>query len=254
MILLLGGTSETAPLAEALAEAGFSVLVSTATDVPLDVGDHPGISRRRGPLDIRGIRLLTMERNIQAIVDASHPYASNVSALARRAAESLKIPYFAWWRPSALAGEDQIFQAVDHEDAARIAFSFGRPVLLTTGSRNLRPYVAESVKTGIRLVARVLDHSDSIRACEEAGIPPENVIAGRGPFSLEQNLSAISDFGIGVIVTKDSGLAGGVLEKAEAARLSDCRLVVAQRPDQRQEFCHETIPELIAALKEFVRL
>ncbi|MBF0509675.1 MAG: precorrin-6A/cobalt-precorrin-6A reductase [Deltaproteobacteria bacterium] len=43
MILLIGGTSETASFAEALAAAGFDVLVSTATDVALEVGRHPRI-------------------------------------------------------------------------------------------------------------------------------------------------------------------------------------------------------------------
>lgn len=252
MILLLGGTSETAPLAEALACAGFSVLVSTATDVPLAMGNHPRISCRRGTLDWREMTVLAVEYGITAIVDASHPYASLVHTNARKTAESLNIPYLAWARPSGLAGGDFVFRARDHTEAAGIAFSFGRPVLLTTGSRNLQPYVTESSKTGVRLVARVLDHADSIRACETAGIPPGNVITGRGPFSVEQNLSAIRDFGIGVMVTKDSGPAGGVPEKVEAARLAHCRLVVVQRPEQGREHDYNTVSELIADLKESV--
>ena len=51
MILLIGGTSETAPLASGLAGVGYEVLVSTATDSRLNVGDHPRISRRAGRLD-----------------------------------------------------------------------------------------------------------------------------------------------------------------------------------------------------------
>ncbi len=44
MILLIGGTSETAPLASGLAAAGYEVLVSTATDAPAGDRDHPRIS------------------------------------------------------------------------------------------------------------------------------------------------------------------------------------------------------------------
>ncbi len=75
MILLIGGTSETAPLAEALAAAGFKVLVSTATEVPLNVGDHPNIFSRSGKLDGPDMAQLAKKRGVQAIVDASHPYA-----------------------------------------------------------------------------------------------------------------------------------------------------------------------------------
>jgi precorrin-6A/cobalt-precorrin-6A reductase len=251
MILLLGGTSETAPLAEAIAEAGFAVLVSTATDVALEVGNDPGISRRIGPLDTEEMVQLAVGRGIKAIVDASHPYASAVHAHAKKTAEALNIPYLSWSRPSCLGKRDFVSLAQDHEEAARMAFSLGQPVLLTTGSRNLSTYAAESARTGIPLVARVLDHPDSLRACEIAGILPENVITGRGPFSLEENLSAIREFHIKVIVTKDSGPAGGVPEKEEAARLAGCKLVVIQRPHTPHENTFNDISELIAALTKF---
>ena len=55
-------------------------------------------------------------------------------------------------------------------------------------------------------------------------------MTGRGPFSLEENRRQIREFGIGVLVTKDSGHAGGTLEKLEAARSGGCRVVVVRRP------------------------
>jgi len=252
MILLLGGTSETAPLAEAIAEAGFAVMVSTASDVPLAIGNHPRISRRSGLLDAEGMVQLAVELNIRAIVDASHPYASAGHAHAKEAAEALGIPYLQWSRPLSLRVGDFVSVAHDHEEAARIAFSFGKPVLLTTGSRNLLQYAVESETTGIPLIARVLDHSDSIRACDVAGIPGDRVITGRGPFSLEDNLAAIKEFGIGVVVTKDSGEAGGVPEKVEAARLTGCRLVMVKRPNTTSDRTYEDAPELVAAIKALV--
>lgn len=249
MILLLGGTSETAPLAEAIAEAGFAVVVSTASDVPLEVGRHPRISHRTGPLTAEGMARLAVERNIRVIVDASHPYASAIHEHATKTAEALSIPYLLWSRASCLNNSDFPSVARDHEEAARTAFSFGKPVLLTTGSRNLVQYAAESVRTGLPLVARVLDHPDSVRACAAAGITSDRVIAGRGPFSVEENLSAIRQFGIGVIVTKDSGEAGGVPEKVEAARLTGCRLVVVKRPNTSSDRTYEDACELVAEIK-----
>jgi precorrin-6A/cobalt-precorrin-6A reductase len=230
MILLLGGTSETAPIASALATAGFRVLVSTATDAPLDVGDHPNISRRSGKLDRHQMLRLSNERSVIAIVDASHPYAASVQANARSVADQLKIPYLSWVRPPIPERDSLAISAPDHDAAANIAFSFGLPVLLTTGSRNLEPYVRESKATGQRLVVRVLSHPDSIEACRKAGISDDNIVSGRGPFSIQENLSIIKQFGIGVLITKDSGVAGGVLEKLEAAHRSGCRVVLVQRP------------------------
>ncbi len=144
MILLIGGTSETAPLAEALAAAGFRVLVSTATEVPLDVGKHPNISSRRGMLDMQGMTQLATERGVQAIVDASHPYSVAAHANAKKVALDLSIPCFRWARPPAAKDGDPVFFARTHEFAARTACSLGRPVFLTTGSRNIVPYALEA--------------------------------------------------------------------------------------------------------------
>lgn len=230
MILLFGGTSETASIASALATAGFKVLVSTATDAPLDVGDHPNISRRSGKLSLDQMVRLVNERGVIAIVDASHPYAASVQANARGVADRLKIPYLSWVRPPIQELNSLISLVPDHDTAAKVAFAFGLPVLLTTGSRNLKPYVREANETGTRLVVRVLSHPSSMEACRKAGVSEDNIISGRGPFSTQENLSIIKQFDIGVLVTKDSGVAGGVPEKLDAARLAGCRVVLVQRP------------------------
>lgn len=111
-----------------------------------------------------------------------------------------------------------------------MAFAFGRPVLVTTGSRNLASYSEAARRTGIPLTVRVLDIPESLDACRAAGIPEDRIIAGRGPFSVEENLAAIGRFGIGVIVTKDSGRSGGVEAKLDAARQANCRVIVIRRP------------------------
>lgn len=241
MILLIGGTSETAPIATGLAAEGFEILVSTATDAPLAIGDHPRISRREGRLDEAGMIALAREKGIRAIVDAAHPYAAAAHAAAQRAAQRLGIPCLVFRRPEALspdkgrggmkASGTPVRFAADHAGAAEMTFAIGRPVLLTTGSRNLAPYAEAARRTGIPCVARVLDSRESLDACRAAGIPEERIIAGRGPFSVEENLAAIQRFGIGVIVTKDSGRSGGVEAKLAAARQTDCRVIVIRRPE-----------------------
>ncbi len=231
MILLLGGTSDTLPIALRLAERGHRVLVSKATDVPLAVGDHPQIETRHGRLDDRNLADLLDERAIRAIVDATHPYAVAIRAMARRAAEAHGIPYLTFVRPPAVdPAALGVEFAPDHRSAARRAFGRGRPVLLTTGTRNLDPYVEESRRTSVPLIVRALDHPQSLDVCRRAGIPPERMLAGRGPFSVEENRRHLHEFDIGVLVTKDSGFAGGVLEKLEAARAENCHVIVVARP------------------------
>jgi precorrin-6A/cobalt-precorrin-6A reductase len=255
MILLIGGTSETAPLASGLAEAGYGVLVSTATDSCLDVGSHPRISRRSGRLDVEGIVALGNEKGIRTIVDAAHPYAVAVHAAAEHAAKRLGIPCLVFRRPDAPTPEGPVGFAANHAEAAEMAFAEGRPVLLTTGSRNLAPYAEAARRTGVPLAVRILDAPESLAACRAAAIPENRIIAGRGPFSLEENLAAIRHFGIGVIVTKESGRAGGLDAKFAAARQANCRVIVLRRPETAASGpVFDNPASLIAALKDLLAI
>jgi precorrin-6A/cobalt-precorrin-6A reductase len=237
VILLLGGTSETAPIASSLAGRGFRVLVSTATEIPLHVGHNKRISKRSGPLEEEGLLRILREEPIRAVVDATHPYAGVITGRAREATQKTGVPFFRFSRPGTMDANERVHLAPDHGAAAKAAFGFGRPVLLTIGSRNLSPYAEASRSTGPLLVVRVLPTREATEACQKAGIPPDRIIAAKGPFSLGDNLDVIRKRGIGVLVTKDSGKAGGVPQKMEAARLTGCDIVVLTRPAHKETGC-----------------
>ena len=252
MILLLGGTSDCAPVAEALARAGYRVLVSSATDVDLFTGAHPRIVRRSGRLDSGQMASLVADRQVQAIVDATHPYAVAVRATAEQVAAKRGIPYLSYMRPGIIGEEQGVLVVADHEEAARLSVRAGKPVLLTIGSRHVMPYAREAKLAGIDVIARVLDHPESHRSCQEAGIPAGYVITGRGPFSTEENRLLIRQFHAGVLVTKDSGDAGGVREKIEAAKLEGCEVIVVARPAAPAPAEFHEIPILVEKLKALI--
>jgi len=248
MILLLGGTSETAPIARGLARAGYQVLASKATNIVQKNDVEPNITQRIGMLDKASMMQLIREKNINAVVDCTHPYALKVRQTARAAAAQAAIPYFTIIRPEIVAENEEIIFAADHAEAAVIACASGRPVLLTTGSKNLAPYIRESRKQNVRLVVRVLPEAESISACTTAGIQPDCIITGRGPFSLEENRQVIKKYKIGVLVTKDSGKAGGVEEKLRAAHLEGCRVIVVRRVKQPTKNVFADTEKLLAAV------
>ena len=251
MILLLGGTGETDEISSALSWYGCDILVSTATDFPMKLPQSQRIKIRTGRLSENEMTELIHDMNIKAVVDATHPYASEITALASRVSSLCGIPYYRYCRPTGIHEAPDVFFAKGHDAAAVIAFSFGNNVLLTTGSKNLAPYAKESRQSNARLVARVLDTEDSIRACLDAGIDRKSIVAGKGPFSVEDNMAVIRKFDIGVLVTKDGGVRGGVLEKLEASRTENCRIIVVERTDGA-EFKDRTwteISKLLDSLK-----
>jgi precorrin-6A/cobalt-precorrin-6A reductase len=231
MILLLGGTGETGEISSALARDGFDILVSTATDYPLKLLQSRRINIRTGRLSESEMTELIRDMNIEAVVDITHPYALEITDLAVSVSSICGLPYYRYYRPTGIQKAPDIFFAKDHATAAVTAFSFGSNVLLTVGSKNLAPYVKEARQVNSRIVVRVLDTEDSIRACLDARIDRESIVTGKGPFSVENNIAAIRNFNIGVLVTKDGGVRGGVLEKLEASRAEGCRIVVVARAD-----------------------
>lgn len=249
MILLIGGTSETAGIAEKLAESNINVLVSTATDIELNVGSHPLIERRAGRLGPEELIELIRSRGIKIVVDAAHPYAVEIHGNARTAAEATGIPLFRWERPGSLPHEHGVTYADDHDRAARTAASLGKPILLTVGSRNVRPYVVEARRHSIPIFARVLNQTDSLSACIDAGLTDAEIIRGRGPFSIEENRETIQRLNVGVIVTKDSGPAGGVPEKLRAAREEGCSVVMVKRPQEHCDEIFSDVEELVKAVR-----
>jgi precorrin-6A/cobalt-precorrin-6A reductase len=253
MILLLGGTSEAAPLSAALAAAGHTVLVSTATEAPLELPGPPSVSRRYGRLDGAAMTALLRECGARALVDATHPYAAEAHRHAQEAAHAAGIPCLRWLRAATdLARFEDVIHASSHDQAARMAFSLGRPVLLTIGSRNLTPYLREAVRTGLPVVARVLPLAESLEACHRAGLPQARIIAARGPFSVEANRKAIRDAGAGALVTKDSGAEGGVPGKIEAANLEGCHVVLVRRPPAGVPDTFQSVDLLLRALERLL--
>ncbi|MCA1962245.1 MAG: precorrin-6A/cobalt-precorrin-6A reductase, partial [Desulfomonile sp.] len=81
------------------------------------------------------------------------------------------------------------------------------------------------------------------------GIEQKSVIIGRGPFSFEENVKVIHAFNIGVVVTKDSGKAGGMPAKIEAARFAGCELIVVQRPMVCDKEYFTEVPRLVAEVR-----
>jgi precorrin-6A/cobalt-precorrin-6A reductase len=249
MILLFGGTAETGEIAAALEREGFDILVSAATDFPLDIPVSSRITIRTGRLTESGMESLIRDMNIKVVIDATHPYATEVTATAHSASSTCRIPYYRYCRPSAIGKAPGVFFMKNHVEAAAKAFSFGTNVLLTTGSKNLLPYIQAARKSNARLVVRVLNTEDSIRSCIKAGIAKDLIIAGKGPFSVDDNIAAIIKYNIGVLVTKDGGTRGGVLEKLEASKAENCAIVVVKRPAEFHESTWSEIDQLVNAVK-----
>ena len=265
-ILIFGGTTEGRRLAQAISELHKdSVTVSVATSV----GAHEleginGIKVIVGRLDEEEMVRLFIQRGSDGendnrtdehlqydlVVDATHPYAVEVSANIRSAAARTGVRYVRLVRTDndgeirggLLQGCDAVYVESAASAAAYLAETEGR-ILLTTGSKELGAFRGIPAD---RLYVRVLPTAAGIGACEQAGIPYRNVIAMVGPFSREMNAATLRQYQIAWMVTKDSGKAGGFDEKMEACRETGARPVVIARPKE----CGITMKEVLALIEK----
>lgn len=241
MILLLGGTSDARELAAELRGAGYDVLVSTASDYGARLAAPAGAAVRGGRLDEAELARLVADAD--AVVDATHPFAEVISAAAVRACAAAGRPYLRVPR-AAMMLPAGVVRAANAADAARLAVELARAraeagpagdrhpgtILLTVGSKTLATYARVAREAGVRLVARVLPTPEALAACADAGLEPSDVVAMQGPTSAGLDAALLRHLGATVLVTKESGGAGGVAEKLRAAGLAGATAVVVERP------------------------
>ncbi len=229
MILILGGTSDARLLAGELQAAGYDVLLSVVGDYAARLAAGDGLAVRSGALDEAGLERLLDEA--EAVVDATHPFAQEISAstatvAGRRGRALLRFERGAGALPEGVLG------AADATAAAALAVAQAGAgvIFLTVGSKTLAPYVSAARAANLRLVARVLPTVKSLQACAAVGLEPRDVVALQGPTSVGLDAALLRHLGATVLVTKQSGAVGGLDEKLRAAEVAGATAIVVLRP------------------------
>lgn len=245
----MAGTGDARNVIMELSRRGFSVTATVATALGQEyLQGIENIEVKEGRRNVEGFLQLLREVGPLCLVDASHPYAAEVSKTAMEACEAEGILYLRYERSSS-ALEKDILLAENYEEAVEKLQAFEGNILLTIGSNNLGYFTALRDYRK-RVFARVLPETRSIAKCESLGFTAANIIAVKGPFSEEMNTAMIRHCNASVVVTKDSGKEGGVEEKAlSAARLGIPLLVIA-RPEVQYANKFGSVKELLEYIEK----
>ena len=234
-ILLFGGTGEGRELAEWMLSQGLDATVCVATEYGETLLPD-GAQVHVGRLDAGAMESL-MAGGYTLVIDATHPYAVEVTKNIRAAAQAAGLPCLRLLRQS--DREDGCQKAADMAAAADLLEGLPGKVLLTTGSKELDAFARPGLRE--RCCPRVLPMADSLERCLALGFPPKNIICMQGPFTKEMNLATLRQFHVRTLVTKDTGGYGGFRAKADAAREAGCDLVVVERPQTEEGLTLEEV-------------
>lgn len=233
MIFVLAGTQDGREIVKMLLENGYDVAASVVSRYGGELLAHACGQKcliNDKPLDEQALQAYMRTQQISLLVDASHPYAANVSANAIKACAALDIPYIRYERDLAELTYDKIAVVHSYEEAAQAAANLGRKIFLTTGSRNLEKFVQSPALQECELTARVLPTAEVIDLCEKAGLDAGHIVALQGPFSKALNVELFRKYEAEVIITKNSGTIGGTDTKFAAAAELGLPIVLIDRP------------------------
>jgi precorrin-6A/cobalt-precorrin-6A reductase len=245
-VLLLGGTGDAAALARLIPEHfGADVALTTSlagrTEQPMPI---PGDVRIGGFGGVGGLTAYLRERAIDLVLDATHPFADQISAHARLACEAAAVDRLMlvrpMWRRHPL---DRWIEVADLAGAAAIVGKVGRRAWLTIGASELSAF------------AHVTDVRFLVRLIHAPLRPPPlklyEILVGRGPFSLDEEQHLLQRHAIDVLVCKASG--GGATEaKLIAARETSLPVIMVRRPSTEPGAAVATVEAAVNWLEAFL--
>lgn len=227
-VIVFAGTTEGYEISRFLGENQIPVLACVATEYgSKSLKESSTLHVQAGRLDENEMKELFSREKPELVLDATHPYAAEVTRNIRKACEEAEVSYTRILRTG--SGQQNAVYVKDTQEAAEYLKGTTGNVLLTTGSKELAAFTSVPDYKE-RLFARVLSLPSVIESCQALGFEGRNLIAMQGPFSMELNQAMLAQYQCKYLVTKDSGKAGGFLEKIQAAEACGATVVIIGRP------------------------
>lgn len=225
-IWLIGGTRDSADLASAIANRQIPSIVTVTTISAKSLYSN-NFPVRIGSLSLKQMEQFCLQEDIVAIVDASHPFATEVSQNAIATAKLRKIPYLRYERNLSQLSNRHLTLA-SFETLLNGDYLQGHRVLLTVGCKVLPQFKAWHDRA--TLFARVLPQVNSLQIALDAGFTSDRLIALRPPISAELERVLWQQWQISLVVTKASGKVGGEEIKHKVANSLGVSLITIARP------------------------
>jgi len=234
-ILILGGTEEARLLARRLADDARYDVITSLAGCTVSPNEIAGEVRSGGFGGVAGLKDFIISENIALLVDATHPYAVQISANAAQ----INVPCLRLERPPWQPQPGDDWTLVATIDAAAQALPKGARALVTVGRQEIAPFFA---RADIHVVARMIE-PPGFETPDHA-----EIVLARPPFSRQQERALMQDKRIDVLVTKNSG-GEASSAKLHAARALALPVIMIARPEVQSSLAARNLDELVTLIE-----
>lgn len=250
-VIVFGGTTEGRLIADSLNREGKLTCVCVATEYGETFLEDAN-KAKVGRLDANQMTDLFKAENPTLVIDATHPYATDVTKNIKEACASTGFSYLRVRRDDDRHNKEINYEKLCYFNSLDAVVNWLNNekgiVFSTLGVKEVKELTkVNDYKT--RVYVRVLPVENSLKLCDEAGIDRNHVFAEMGPFSYEQNLEMFRKTSSDIMLTKDSGKAGGFAEKIKAAADLDMKIAVLQRPEENIENSY-SVAEILESIEK----
>lgn len=260
MIFVLGETAAAREISSNLSIQGIQFIRLETYERHVRVAHPTGESLEEKTLgELPGL-LITYGCSL--VVDAAHPSSGVTFAPLRQFCEKQGIPYVRLERSETRLPTSSLIHPVKSWEEGLLSLGSRveelrkkegrRPitVFVTTGSHQLESLTQSTFARNIRLVVRVLPQASIVQKCHSLGISPRDIVAMQGPFSKELNRILFKFYGADILLTRDSGPAGGTDTKISAALVLGLEIILLKRANIPPGQIVYTVKELLVWLRE----
>jgi precorrin-6A/cobalt-precorrin-6A reductase len=242
-ILILGGTGDGTVLASRLANRTDLRTISSLAGRVSEPKRPEGVVRVGGFGGVDGLASYLVKEKVGIVIDATHPFAVQISRNAELACGRLGLPLIGFIRPPWVQKKDDLWhEVVDFEEAARAVNQRGR-VFLSIGRQELGPFAACHNTWFL------------IRAIEQPTGPlPDlhKILLRRGPFNLDDELQLLRDHSIDCVICKNSG-GLATYDKIQAAQLLGLPVVMVKRPVKHTVATLDTLEDVLTEIDRLIQ-
>lgn len=231
--MIFGGTTEGKQIVLLMEEMHIPCYVSVATAygekvLPENMQFCKVITGRK---DVEQMCDFMRVHSISKVLDATHPFATEVTQNIKNACRECHVSYLRILREQKEKMDEHVIYVSHTDEAVRYLSTHEGRILLTVGSKELGAYTKVPFYKE-RMLVRMLPLEASIAQAERYAYPGEHLLLKKGPFSVKENEEDIRAGTIDYLVTKETGREGGYPEKIEAVRNCGIQAIVIRRPKE----------------------